>query len=119
MKLINPFGPKIAVLKIPKNLIKKINNEFEQILLSKKLVKKRDYSKKLVGQVSQEIELSNKFIEKNLKKYIKKSINQYLLKSINKKTDKIKIKNLWIVRQLKMTITLSIFIMVIFRGLDI
>ena len=24
MKLINPFGPKIAVLKIPKNLIKKI-----------------------------------------------------------------------------------------------
>ena len=27
MKLINPFGPKIAVLKIPKNLIKKINNE--------------------------------------------------------------------------------------------
>ena len=78
MKLINPFGPKIAVLKIPKNLINKINNEFEQILLSKKLVKKRDYSKKLVGQVSQEIELSNKFIEKNLKKYVKKSINQYL-----------------------------------------
>ena len=31
MKLINPFGPKIAVLKIPKNLIKKINNEFEKI----------------------------------------------------------------------------------------
>ena len=26
MKLINPFGPKIAVLKIPKNLINKINN---------------------------------------------------------------------------------------------
>ena len=91
MKLINPFGPKIAVIKIPNNLIKKINNEFEQILLSKKLVKKRDYSKKLVGQVSQEIELSNKFIDKNLKKYVKKSINQYLLKSLNKKTNKIKI----------------------------
>ena len=101
MKLINPFGPKIAVLKIPKNLINNINNEFEQILLSKKLIKKRDYSKKLVGQVSQEIELSNKFIEKNLKKYVKKSINQYLLKSLNKKTNKIKIKNLWIVRQFK------------------
>ena len=72
MKLINPFGPKIAVLKIPKNIIKKINNEFEQILLSKKLVKERDYSKKLVGQVRQEIELSNKFIEKNLTKGDKK-----------------------------------------------
>ena len=74
MKLINPFGPKIAILKIPKNLINEINKEFEKILLSKKLVKKRDYSKKLVGQVSQEIELSNKFINKTLKKYIKKSI---------------------------------------------
>jgi len=85
MKLINPFGPKIAVLKIPKKLINKMNNEFEKNLLSKKLLKKRDYSKKLVGQVSQEIELSKKFIEKNLKNYIQKSINQYLLKSIKKK----------------------------------
>ena len=79
MKLINPFGPKIAVLKIPKTLIKKINNEFEKTLSSQKLVNKRDYSKKLVGQVSQEIELSKKFIDKNLKKYVQKSINQYLL----------------------------------------
>ena len=101
MKLINPFGPKIAVLKIPKKLIKKINNEFEKILSSQKLLNKRDYSKKLVGQVSQEIELSKKFIDKNLKKFVQKSINQYLLKSIKKKTKIIKIKNLWIVRQFK------------------
>ena len=101
MKLINPFGPKIAVIKIPNNLIKKINNEFEKTLSSQKLVNKRDYSKKLVGQVSQEIELSKKFIDKNLKKYVQKSINQYLLKSIKKKTKVIKIKNLWIVRQFK------------------
>ena len=101
MKLINPFGPKIAVLKIPKKLIKKINNEFEKILSSQKLLNKRDYSKKLVGQVSQEIELSKKFIDKNLKKFVQKSINQYLLKSIKKKTKVIKIKNLWIVRQFK------------------
>ena len=93
MKLINPFGPKIAVIKIPNNLIKKINNEFEKTLSSQKLVNKRDYSKKLVGQVSQEIELSKKFIDKNLKKYVQKSIK--------KKTKVIKIKNLWIVRQFK------------------
>ena len=101
MKLINPFGPKIAVLKIPKKLIKKINNEFEKILSSQKLLNKRDYSKKLVGQVSQEIELSKKFIDKNLKKFVQKSVNQYLLRSIKKKTKIIKIKNLWIVRQFK------------------
>ena len=50
MKLINPFGPKIAVLKIPKNLINEINNEFEKILLSKKLVKKEIIQKNLLDK---------------------------------------------------------------------
>jgi len=71
MKVISPFGPKIAKLKISKSIVNKINNEVEKIINKKKLSKKHDYSKKLVGQVQQEIELSKK----------------------------IKIKNLWVVRQ--------------------
>ena len=51
MKVLSPFGPKIAVLKIPKSIIKKINDEFEKIIKDKNLTKKNDYSKKLVGQV--------------------------------------------------------------------
>ena len=99
MKLINPFGPKIAVLKIPKNLIKKINNEFEQILLSKKLIKKRDYSKKLVGQVKQEFQLPKAFVKKNLEKVITKEVKNYIKKTTGKNTSKVNIKNFWVVRQ--------------------
>ena len=51
MKVISPFGPKIAKLKFSNQLIKKINNEVDQILDKKSLLKKLDYSKKLVGQV--------------------------------------------------------------------
>ena len=101
MKVLSPFGPKIAVLKIPKSIIKKINDEFEKIIKNKNLTKKNDYSKKLVGQVEQEIELSSSFINKNLKKFINQNINKFLQRSLNKKTKKINIKNLWIVRQFK------------------
>ena len=48
MKIINPFGPKIGIFKIPKKLINKINIEVEKIIFNKKLNKKLDYSKKLV-----------------------------------------------------------------------
>ena len=60
MKVISPFGPKIAKLKFSSKLIKKINDEVDHILKKKKLVKKLDYSKKLVGQVKQEFQLPKK-----------------------------------------------------------
>ena len=63
LKVLSPFGPKIGRLKISKNLIKKINSEVDKITSKKKLAKKFDYSKKLVGQVKQEINLPRSFIK--------------------------------------------------------
>ena len=101
MKVVSPFGPKIGIIKIPKKIINQINKEFEKIVKNKNLSKKNDYSKKLVGQVKQEIELSKSFINKYLKKFINENINKFLKKALNKKSNKIKIKNLWVVKQLK------------------
>jgi uncharacterized protein (TIGR02466 family) len=99
MKVISPFGPKIAKLKISKSIVNKINNEVEKIINQKKLSKKHDYSKKLVGQVQQEIELSKSFIKKNLNKNITGAVNKFIKKTTGKISKKIKIKNLWVVRQ--------------------
>ena len=101
MKVVSPFGPKIGIIKIPKEIINQINKEFEKIVKNKNLSKKSDYSKKLVGQVKQEIELSKSFINKYLKKFINENINKFLKKALNKKSNKINIKNLWVVKQLK------------------
>ena len=101
MKVVSPFGPKIGIIKIPKEIINQINKEFEKIVKNKNLSKKNDYSKKLVGQVKQEIELSKSFINKYLKQFINENINKFLKKALNKKSNKIKIKNLWVVKQLK------------------
>jgi len=99
MKILSPFGPKIAKLKLPQFLIKKINAEVDKILSKKKLVKKLDYSKKLVGQVKQEFQLPKAFVKRNLEKVITKEVKNYIKKTTGKNTSKVNIKNFWVVRQ--------------------
>ena len=99
MKILSPFGPKIAQLKLNKSLINKINKEVDRISSSKKLTKKYDYSKKLVGQVKQEIQLPENFIKKYLVKKINQSIKEFIKSTTGKTTKTIKIKNFWVVSQ--------------------
>ena len=101
INIISPFGPKLAKIKLSKKVVNDINQEVERIILNEKKSKKKDYSKKLVGEVYQEIELSKNFINKKLKKFIHEKVKNYLKSTINKSTDKISIKNFWVVRQFK------------------
>ena len=101
MKIVSPYGPKIAILKIPNKIIKQINVEVDNILSNKDKIKKNDYSKKLVGQVKQEFQLSKIFINKYLKNFINSSVKNYIKKGCNRNIKKIKFHNLWIVRQFK------------------
>ncbi len=110
MKVISPFGPKIAKLKFPNKLIKKINNEVDQILNKKSLLKKLDYSKKLVGQVKQEFQLPKSFVKKNLEKVISNEVKKYIFKTIGKNVKKISIKNFWIVRQFNIIMNITQYI---------
>ena len=50
MKVISPFGPKIAKLKFSSKLIKIINSEVDKIISKKKLIKKFDPEKVYKGQ---------------------------------------------------------------------
>ena len=99
MKIISPFGPKIAKLKLSNNLIRNLNKEVDRIISKKNLIKKFDYSNKLVGQVKQEFQIPKSFIKKNLEKTLHHEVNKYIYKSLGKKISKIKIKNFWVVRQ--------------------
>ena len=101
MKILSPFGPKLGKIKIQSKIISLLNKEVDKIVESKIKFKNSDYSKKVVGQVYQEIQINKKFINKYLKKFITKQVSNYLKKSINIKPKKFLIKNLWIVRQFK------------------
>ena len=97
MKNIKPFGPTIGVTKIKKNLIKKLNNEFDLQSTSKK----RDYSSKLASQIKNEVLFSKNFVEKHISKDLKILIKKFLIKEKIKKVKHIKILNFWVVRQFK------------------
>ena len=101
MIILSPFGPKLGKIKIPSKIITKLNKEVDKIIESKSKTKRSDYSKKVVGQVYQEIQISKSFINKYLKKFITKQVSNYLKKTINIKPKKFLIKNLWVVRQFK------------------
>jgi uncharacterized protein (TIGR02466 family) len=98
-QLLSPFGPKMAKLSLPKNLIYKINKEVDKVISSKSLSKKYNYSKKLAGEVQQEIELPKVFVSKNLKKFIEINIKKFVKDATGKEIKKITLKNFWVVRQ--------------------
>ena len=101
MKIQSPFGPKIAIIKIPKKIVMKINNEVDNILKDKSKIKKSDYSKKLVGEVKQELELSKNFVNKYLINFLKINVKNFIKQSSKKNIKNIQLKNLWVVRQFK------------------
>ena len=97
MKNIKPFGPSIGKTKISKKFLDKLNNEFDIKTNSKKI----DYSSKLASQIKNEVKISNSFIKKYLEKELIKNINKFLHNDKIKNIKKIKILNLWVVRQFK------------------
>ena len=97
MKTFRAFGPTLGKSKLSKKIIRVINNQVDKTTISKK----NDYSSKLASQIKNEIKFTKTFINKNLSKELIKNIKIYLEQSDVKNIKKIKIVNLWVVRQLK------------------
>jgi uncharacterized protein (TIGR02466 family) len=97
MKNIKPFGPSIGKTRISKKFFDVLNKEFDEKSKSKKV----DYSSKLTSQIKKELKISDRFVEKYLNKELKKNIIKFLSNEKIQKIKKIKILNLWVVRQFK------------------
>ena len=97
MKNIKPFGPSIGITKISKKILSILNNEFE----SKSKFKKKDYGTKLASQIKKEVKISERFVKKYLERELKNIIIRFLSHEKIKRIKKIKILNLWVVRQFK------------------
>ena len=97
MKTFKAFGPTIGKSKLSKKIIDILNKHIDKSHISKK----DDYSSKLASQIQNEIKISNLMINKDLSKELVNNIKDYLKKSDIEKVKKIKIINLWVVRQFK------------------
>ena len=61
IRMLKPFGPSIAMIKIPTNLVEKLNNYVEKIVENKKKSSELDHGKSLAGDVTQEFSLEKDF----------------------------------------------------------
>ena len=100
MKVIRPFGPSIAKVSIPDELIYQLNNYLDEIILSEEKIKSQDYGEKLAGNVSQEFRLEKEFISNSgFENFIIKNAKEWIKQTVNKEINKCHIMNSWIVRQ--------------------
>ena len=100
IRLLRPFGPAIAHVKIPKNLIEELNNYTDKIINNEKKANELNMGKVLAGQVSQEFELEEDFMKKiGWIDFLKKGTENWISLAIGKKISKFEMLSSWIVRQ--------------------
>ena len=101
-KVLRPFGPTIAKVKIPDNLVKELNDYTDDIINSEQKKKDLDWGKNLVGNVKQEIMIEKDVMEKiGWGKFLASSVREWVLQTNKREITKFNIMNSWIVRQFK------------------
>ena len=102
MEILKPFGPSIAKVIIPEEIIFSMNNYVEEIITNKKKSNDLDFGRNLAGNVQQEIRLDIEFMKKNnWAEFLGKSCQKWLLEGHNISLKKFEIISSWIVRQFK------------------
>jgi len=100
LEFIRPFGPSIAKVTMPQNLIEKLNIYVDKVIEDDETIKKLDHGKELAGNVKQEFIIDKKFeFQQYFLKFLKDVTEAYILKITNQKISKFEVINCWIVRQ--------------------
>jgi len=94
------FGPTVAQVKIPEDLMEKLNNYTDKVIDDEKKSLDLDHGKKLVGNVTQEIKLEKDFMEEiGWIDFLSKGAGNWIKMSIGKEITKFDIISSWVVRQ--------------------
>jgi hypothetical protein len=102
LKVIKPFGPTIARVKMSNELIKVLNDYVDKTISDKNKIKDLDHGNNLAGNVTQEFKLEKKFIEESgYKNFLSESVHEWLKISRYKEIKEFEIISSWIVRQFK------------------
>ena len=102
IEIIKPFGPSIVKLKLPIDIIQKMNDYTDGVIKDIKKSNELNHGNKLVGNVKQELLLEVEFMKKiNWADFLAKACEIWIAKELGKKLKQFKILNSWIVRQFK------------------
>ena len=102
VELIQPFGPSILKTKIPQEIMDKLNNYIDQVVIDKKKSNILNMGNKLAGDVTQEFKLEKDFMDNiGFLKFIGINVSRWVQISLKQKITKFSLIDSWIVRQFK------------------
>ena len=102
INILRPFGPSVAKLTMPKQLIDILNDYVDKTILDIGKLDELDHGGKLAGNVKQEFKLENDFLEKSgFLKFLAFGTTNWLKFSDQKAVTKFEVLDSWVVRQFK------------------
>ena len=102
VQILKPFGPSVLKARIPEPIIKELNKYIDQMITDQEESKKLDHGKKLIGDVTQEFLIDQKFANKSgWLNFLGTCVHEWIRIETNKKIKKFNIINSWVVRQFK------------------
>ena len=100
IQLIRAFGPTIAKIKIPEQMVSSLNDYVDNLIIDKKKSKELSAGANLAGDVTQEFKLEKEFSQKvGWLDFISKGVFQWIQMSTNQSIKEFKMIDSWIVRQ--------------------
>ena len=102
ISIAKPFGPSVAKVTIPEDMILKLNNYIDEVIKDEEKIKLQDHGRNLAGQVTQEFILDNKFSESSgWLKFLGTCTAQWLKISGLPEVKQFDLISTWVVRQFK------------------
>ena len=102
INVLRPFGPSIAKITMPTELVNNLNKYIDETILDVGKLEKLDHGSKLAGNVKQEFKLEKEFIEKSgLLKFLAFGTSNWIKLSDQREIKKFEVQESWIVRQFK------------------
>ena len=99
-KVIKRFGPSVFKIKIPNEIVEKLNSYVDKVIEDKEKQKKLDFGNNLVGDVTQEFILEPEFIKSSgWLEFLGTCVKKWIELETNKSITKFNIQNSWVVRQ--------------------
>ena len=89
MQVLSPFGPQVAKIEIPLDLIEKLNNYTDEIIVNENKKKIVEFGNKLVGNVSNEFQVDGDFgFSSGWFEFLAKNVSEFIFKVYKKKNKK-------------------------------
>ena len=101
-EVLRPFGPTIAKVKMPQDLIVKLNEYTESIISDQGKKDKLNYGDKLAGNVKEELVIEPEYAKKiGWGNFLAEGVRNWVFETNKRKITKFNIIESWIVRQFK------------------